>query len=64
MYLKLGFWTGSMAYISFLFARFGPGADHSSAGAMVTAAFFGALLGLSLGAMFANRNKRHHKLSH
>jgi len=53
-----------MAYISFVFARFGPGNDHSSAGAMVTAAFFGALLGLSLGVMFANRNKRHHKLSH
>ena len=64
MYLRLAFWTGSMAYISFVFARFGPGNDHSSAGAMVTAAFFGALLGLSLGVMFANRNKRHHKLSH
>jgi hypothetical protein len=58
MYLRLAFWTGSMAYIALLFAHFAPDNGHSSAGVMLTATFFGALLGFVLGCMFANRVKR------
>jgi hypothetical protein len=60
MYLRLAFWTGSMAYIAFLFAHFAPDYAHSSPGVMPTAAFLGALLGFALGWMFANRVKRKH----
>ncbi|MGA8271235.1 MAG: hypothetical protein WB919_06710 [Candidatus Sulfotelmatobacter sp.] len=52
-----------MAYISFLFARFGPSNGHLSLGALLTAAFFGGLLGFALGAMFANRVRRKYSLS-
>ena len=58
MYLRLTFWTGAMAYISFLFARFDLGNGHSSPGVMLTAAFFGAFVGFALASMFANRVKR------
>jgi hypothetical protein len=58
MYLRLAFWTGAMAYISFLFARFDLGTGSSSPGIMLTAAFFGAIVGLALAGMFANRVKR------
>jgi membrane associated rhomboid family serine protease len=47
-----------MAYISFLFARFDIGTGPSSPSVMLTAAFFGAITGLALAAMFANRVKR------
>ncbi len=62
MYLRLAFWTGSMAYIAFLFAHFAPDNAHSLPGVMPTAAFLGALLGFALGWMFANRVKRRHTL--
>ncbi len=58
MYLRLAFWTGAMAYISFLFARFDLDSSHSSPGVMLTATFLGALVGLALAGMFANRVKR------
>ena len=58
MYLRLSFWTGAMAYVSFLFARFSLGTGLSSPGVMLTATFFGAILGLALAGMFANRVKR------
>ncbi|MFZ1050372.1 MAG: hypothetical protein WBP65_04715 [Candidatus Sulfotelmatobacter sp.] len=58
MYLRLAFWTGAMAYISFLFARFDLGTGRSSPGVMLTAAFFGAMLGFALAGMFVNRVKR------
>jgi hypothetical protein len=60
MYLRFAFWTGSMAYIAFLFAHFAPDIGHSSPGVVPTAAFLGALLGFALGYMFANRVKRKH----
>ncbi|MGA8439863.1 MAG: hypothetical protein WB714_16685 [Candidatus Sulfotelmatobacter sp.] len=58
MYLRLAFWTGTMAYISFLFARFDLGTGPSSPSVMLTAAFFGAITGLALAGMFVNRVKR------
>ena len=58
MYLRLAFWTRAMAYISFLFARFDIGTGPSSPGVMLTATFFGAITGLALAGMFANRDKR------
>jgi hypothetical protein len=58
MYLRLVFWTGAIAYISFLFARFDLGTGPPSPGLMLTAAFFGAIMGLALACMFANRVKR------
>ena len=57
MYLRLAFWTGAMAYISF-FARFDLGTGRSSPGVMLTAAFFGAMLGFALAGIFVNRVKR------
>ena len=60
MYLRLAFWTGSMAYIALLFAHFTRDNGHSSLGVMPTAAFFGALLGFALWCMFTNRDKRKH----
>lgn len=64
MYLRLALWIGSMAYISFLFARFDLGNGHPSPSVMLTATFLGALAGFALGCMFANRVKRQHRLSH
>jgi hypothetical protein len=58
MYLRLAFWTGAMAYISFLFARFDIGTSRPSPGVLLTATFFGAITGLALAGMFANRVKR------
>jgi membrane associated rhomboid family serine protease len=58
MYLRLAFWTGTMAYISFLFARFDIGSRPASPSVMFTAALFGAITGLALAAMFSNRIKR------
>jgi hypothetical protein len=58
MYLRLAFWSGTMAYISFLFARFDIGTGPSSPGVVLTATFFGAIAGLALAGMFANRVKR------
>jgi Na+/glutamate symporter len=55
MYVRLAFWTVSMAYTSLLFAH---GQAGSSPNIMFTAALFGAVLGFALGGMFANRVKR------
>ena len=55
MYLRLGFWTLAGSYIAFIFAR-----NNSASGFSLplTAAFFGAIMGFSLGGMFANRDAR------
>ena len=58
MYLRLAFWSGAMAYISFLFARFDIRTGPSSPGVVFTATFFGAIAGLALAGMFAKRVKR------
>jgi hypothetical protein len=58
MYLRLAFWTVSLAYISFLFARFDISNGPSSPGVTITAAFFGAVAGFALAGMFAGRVKR------
>ena len=63
MYLRLAFWTGSMAYVSLLFVHFAPNDGHSSPGVLPSAAFVGALLGFALGCMFANRVGRKHTKS-
>jgi hypothetical protein len=55
MYLRLAFWTLSLAYTAALFSRTTPG---SSPGIMITAALFGAVLGFSLGGMLINRRTR------
>ncbi len=55
MYVRLAFWTLSLAYTAALFSRTSP---HSSPGIMLTAALFGAILGFSLGGMFVNRRTR------
>ena len=55
MYIRLAFWTLSLAYTSALFSRSIPG---SSSGIMLTAALFGAILGFSLGGMFVSRRTR------
>lgn len=55
MYIRLAFWTLSLAYTSVLFSR---GTSHSSPGIMLTAALFGAILGFSLGGMLINRRTR------
>ena len=52
MYLRLAFWTLSLAYTSSLFSRTTPG---SSPGIMFTAALFGGVFGFSLGALLINR---------
>jgi hypothetical protein len=54
MYLRLAFWTVAGAYTAFIFAR----GNGSALGTITTAAFFGAILGFSLGGMFANRATR------
>jgi hypothetical protein len=55
MYLRLAFWTVAGAYTVFIFARGNGGSTDS---VMFTAAFLGAVLGFSLGGMFANRATR------
>ena len=55
MYLRLAFWTLSLAYTSALLARTIPG---SSPGIVLTAALFGAVFGLSFGALLINRRTR------
>ena len=55
MYLRLAFWTLSLAYTSALLSRTTPG---SSPGMMFTAALFGGVFGLSLGALLVNRRAR------
>lgn len=57
MNLRLILWTVGMAYLAFLFAHNEGG---SSLSVEFAAAFLGALIGFSLGAMFANRAKRKH----
>jgi hypothetical protein len=58
MYLRLAFWTGAIAYITFLFARFDLSGGRSSSGVTFTASLFGAMLGFALGGMFAHRVNR------
>jgi len=55
MYLRLAFWTVAGAYTAFIFARGNGGYTYS---VMFTAAFLRAVLGFSLGGMFANRATR------
>jgi hypothetical protein len=55
MYVRLAFWTLSLAYIAALFSRSTHGA---SSGTILTAALFGAVLGFSLGGMLVNRRTR------
>jgi hypothetical protein len=55
MYFRLAFWTVSGAYIAFIFARANGGFPTSI---ILTAIFFGAILGCSLGGMFVNRKTR------
>ena len=55
MYLRLSFWTLSMAYTSALFSR---GTNGASPGIMLAAAGLGAILGFSLGGMFVSRRTR------
>lgn len=55
MYVRLAFWTLSLAYTAVLFSRSAPG---SSPGIMVTAALLGAVFGFSLGGMLVNRRSR------
>lgn len=55
MYLRLAFWTLSLAYTSALFSRTTPG---SSPVVMLTAALFGGMFGFSLGALLINRRSR------
>jgi hypothetical protein len=55
MYLRLAFWTVAGAYTAFIFARGNVGYTYSI---IFTAVFLGAILGFSLGGMFANRATR------
>jgi hypothetical protein len=55
MYVRLAFWTLSLAYTAALFSRTAPG---SSPGTMLAAALLGAALGFSLGGMLINRRTR------
>jgi hypothetical protein len=57
MYLRLCFWTLSLAYTAFLLAH---GNGGSSLGVMLIAALLGALIGFGLGGMFINRVRRRH----
>jgi hypothetical protein len=57
MYIRLAFWTLSLAYTSALFSRTIPG---SSPGILLTAALFGAVFGFGLGGMLINRRTRKH----
>ena len=55
MYVRLAFWTLSLAYTAALFSRTTP---SSSPGTMLAAAVLGAILGFSLGGMLINRRTR------
>ncbi len=55
MYIRLAFWTLSLAYTSALFSRTIPRASPSI---MLSAALLGAILGFSLGGMLINRRTR------
>jgi hypothetical protein len=55
MYLRLAFWTVAGADTAFIFARGNGGYTYSI---IFTAVFLGAILGFSLGGMFANRATR------
>jgi hypothetical protein len=55
MYIRLAFWTLSLAYTSALFSRTIPG---SSPVIVLSAALLGAVLGFSLGGMLINRRTR------
>lgn len=55
MYVRLAFWTLSLAYTAALFSRTTP---SSSPGTMLAAAALGAILGFSLGGMLINRRTR------
>ena len=55
MYVRLAFWTLSLAYTAALFSRTAPG---SSPGTLLGAALLGAALGFSLGGMLINRRTR------
>lgn len=55
MYLRLAFWTISMAYTAFLLAR---GTSNSSLSVGFSAVLLGAAIGFGLGAMFINRVRR------
>ena len=55
MYVRLAFWTFSLAYLAALFSHSTPG---SSPGTVLTAVLFGAILGFSLGGMLINRRTR------
>ena len=55
MYIRLAFWTLSLAYTAVLFSHSAPG---SSPAIMVTAALLGAVFGFSLGGMLINRRSR------
>src|SRR5579863_6277958 len=63
MYLRLAFWTASMTYISSLLSHLSLSSGHSSPGDILTAGFLGALLGLVLWYIFANRVKRKYRSS-
>jgi predicted MFS family arabinose efflux permease len=55
MYIRLAFWTLSLAYTAVLFSNSTRG---SSPGIMVTAALLGAVFGFGLGGMLINRRSR------
>lgn len=55
MYVRLAFWTLSLAYLAALFSHSNP---TSSPGTVLTAAVFGAILGFSFGGMLINRRTR------
>jgi hypothetical protein len=55
MNLRLILWTVGMAYATFLLAR---GNGASSFGAVFTAPFLGAAIGVALASLFAKRAKR------
>ena len=55
MYVRLAFWTVSLAYTSALFSRSTAGSSPST---MFTAVVLGAAIGFGLGGMFVNRRNR------
>jgi hypothetical protein len=55
MYVRLAFWTLSLAYTAALFSRSTPGSATSTT---LTAALLGAILGFGLGGMLINRRTR------
>ena len=55
MYVRLAFWTLSLAYTAALFSRSIPGSATSTT---LTAALLGAMLGFGFGGMLINRRTR------